>query len=52
MAGAIKDFIDHMKWNSSGQDHDVAVATVASNVKSGSHNRFTLKKTCQARHGS
>jgi hypothetical protein len=44
MAGAIIDFIDHMKSNSSGRDHDVTVATVASNVKSGSHKRFTLKK--------
>jgi hypothetical protein len=44
MAGAIKDFIDCMKLNSSGQDCDVTVALVASNVKSSSRNRFTLKK--------
>jgi hypothetical protein len=44
MAGAIKDFIDHMKLNSSGQDCDVTVALVASNVKSGSRNCFTLEK--------
>jgi hypothetical protein len=43
-AGAIKDFIDHMKSNSSGWDRDVTVASIASNVKSGSRNRFTLRK--------
>jgi hypothetical protein len=32
MAGAIKDFINHMKSNSSGWDRDVTVALVASNV--------------------
>jgi hypothetical protein len=43
-AGAIKDFINHMKSNSSGQDCDVTVGSVASNVKSGSCNCFTLNK--------
>jgi hypothetical protein len=43
-AGAIKDFINHMKSNSSGQDRDVTVASIASIVKSGSRNRFTSRK--------
>jgi hypothetical protein len=36
--------IDHMKSNSSGWDRDLTVASVASNVKSGGRNRFTLEK--------
>jgi hypothetical protein len=43
-AGAIKYFINHMKSNSSGRDHDVTVASVASNVKSGGCNCYTSKK--------
>jgi hypothetical protein len=43
-AGAIKDFINHMKSNSLGQDRDVTVASVSSNVKSGSCNHSTSRK--------
>jgi hypothetical protein len=43
-AGAIKDFINHMKSDSSGRDRDVTVASLLSNVKSGGRNRFTSRK--------
>jgi hypothetical protein len=42
--GTINDFINHMKLTSSGQEHDVAIALVESNVKHGSCNCFNSKK--------
>jgi hypothetical protein len=52
-AGAIKDFINHMKSNSSGRDRDVTVASIASNVKSGGRNHFTSRKgqSIDGQHG-
>jgi hypothetical protein len=43
-AGAIKDFIDHMKYNSPGHSCGVTISALESNVSGGSSNHSNLNK--------